>query len=133
MQRYPAVTPFLCSVVIAFSLVMIASQAARADAGFEKWIRGFYSVAAKSGIKKSTYNAVFRGIKSPDPEVLKAARYQPEFTAKVWEYLDTRITEKTIRNGKEMAVKYKKWLNKIEPKFAVNRYILLAIWSMESS
>ncbi|MBL4892245.1 MAG: lytic murein transglycosylase [Rhizobiaceae bacterium] len=133
MQRYPVVTSFLCSVLIAFSLVMIASQAARADAGFEKWIRGFYSVAAKSGIKKSTYNAVFRGIKSPDPEVLKAARYQPEFTAKVWEYLDTRITEKTIRNGKEMAIKYKKWLNKIEPKFGVSRYVLLAIWSMESS
>lgn len=123
----------LCRFLLAMSLVLIAPQISHADAKFEKWIRDFYSVAAKSGISKSTYNAVFRGVKSPDPEVLKAARYQPEFVAKVWEYLDTRITEKTIRNGQEMAKNYRKWLDIIEPKFGVNRYILLAIWSMESS
>ena len=32
-----------------------------------------------------------------------------------------------------MKVKYKAWLDKIEPRFGVDRHILLAIWSMESS
>ena len=115
--------------------VMCTSLAgnAAADAGFQKWINGFYSVAAKSGIKKSTYNAVFAGVTSPDPEVIKAANYQPEFKSKVWEYMDTRITERSVRIGQEMKVKYKKWLDIIEPKFGVDRHILLAIWSMETS
>ncbi|MBL4733566.1 MAG: lytic murein transglycosylase [Rhizobiaceae bacterium] len=123
----------LACFVLAISVLVISPSTSHADAKFEKWIRDFYSVAAKSGISKRTYNSVFRGIKSPDPEVLKAARYQPEFVSKVWVYLDTRITEKTIRTGQEMAVKYRKWLNIIEPKFGVDRNILLAIWSMESS
>lgn len=106
---------------------------AQANAGFQKWIRDFYSVAANSGISKSTYNSVFAGITSPDPEVIESANYQPEFKSKVWDYLDNRITSSSISKGLEMKVKYKSWLDKIEKKFGVDRHILLAIWSMETS
>jgi len=120
-------------VPLALCLLISSIQPSFADAGFQKWIRGFYSVAAKHGVKKSVYNAVFKGITAPDPEVIKAANYQPEFVSKVWDYLDTRVTESTIKNGLKMKAKYKVWLDKIEPKFGVDRHILLAIWSMESS
>lgn len=106
---------------------------ARADAGFQKWIRDFYAVAAKSGITKQTYNAVFSGVKSPDPEVIQSANFQPEFRSKVWDYLDNRITKSAIEKGLEMKVKYARWLNLIEKRFGVDQHILLAIWSMETS
>ena len=111
----------------------LATTAHAADPGFVKWIRDFQPVAAKSGITAATYRAVFAGIDEPDPEVLEAARYQPEFTAKVWEYMDSRITPSIIRRGRELLSEYKPWLDKIEAKFGVDRHILVAIWSMESS
>lgn len=103
------------------------------NAGFQKWIRGFYSTAAKYGIKKSTYDRVFKGVNSPIPQVLKSAKYQPEFTSKIWDYLDQRVRESIIAEGQELKTKYRPWLDKIEKKYGVDRHILLAIWSMESS
>jgi len=107
--------------------------AAHADAGFRQWIEGFYPQARQAGISRSTYQAVFKNVSEPDPEVLAAARYQPEFVTPVWDYLNTRVTADAIRRGREMARQYRQWLDRIEAKYGVDRYILLAIWSMESS
>ena len=113
--------------------VIIGPNEAYADAGFRKWINSFQSVAAKHGIKRSTYNAVFKNIRDIDPEVLKKARYQPEFVSKVWDYLDSRVTSWTIETGQEKRIELKSWLDLIESKYGVDRDILLAIWSMESA
>ena len=122
---------FIC-FFIAACLTVLPVQA-NADAGFKKWIQDFYSVAAESGITKNTYDTVFAGVDSPDPAVLQAARYQPEFIAPVWDYMDNRITEGAIRDGQMLAGKYKRWLDIIESRFGVSRHVLLAIWSIESS
>jgi len=109
------------------------SSAALADAGFERWVAGFRQTAADNGISRATYDRAFRGVDSVDPEVLEKARYQPEFTAPVWDYFDNRVHEDSVANGRAMAKKYKSTLDKIESRFGVDRYILLAIWSMESN
>jgi membrane-bound lytic murein transglycosylase B len=122
-----------------FALMIVAGvdlaspTPAYADAGFQKWIRDFYGVAAKSGISRQTYDAVFRGVSEPDPAVIKSANFQPEFKSKVWDYMDNRVTDSAIEKGLEMKVKYKRWLDIIEKRYGVDRHVLLAIWSMETS
>lgn len=106
---------------------------AQADAGFQKWVSGFYSTAAKAGISRSTYETAFRGVTAPDPVVLEKARYQPEFTTKVWDYLDSRVNPYTIAKGREMAAQHARTLAAIERHFGVDASVLLAIWSMESN
>ncbi|MDI6027298.1 lytic murein transglycosylase [Corticibacterium sp. UT-5YL-CI-8] len=117
---------------LSLSLLLPAGQA-MADAGFQRWVASFRSVAAQSGISGSTYDRAFRGVTAADPEVLEKARYQPEFTAPVWDYFDNRVHEQSITVGREMARKWKPWLDRIEARFGVDRHILLAIWSMESN
>lgn len=112
---------------------ILAPLPTHADAGFQQWISSFYSTAAKSGISRSTYENAFKGITSPDPDVLEKARYQPEFTTKVWDYLDSRVNPYTIAKGREMAARHAKTLAAIERHFGVDASILLAIWSMESN
>ena len=121
------------AVALATLVLAMATHPASANPGFQKWIKDFYGVASKNGVSRKTYNAVFAGIKSPDPEVIKAANFQPEFKSKVWDYMDNRITKSAIEKGLEMKVKYKRWLDIIEKRYGVDRHILLAIWSMESS
>lgn len=111
----------------------LMSSPAFADAGFKKWIRDFRGVAAQNGVRTSTYDAVFAGITSPDPEVIKSANFQPEFKSKVWDYMDNRITKSAIEKGQALKAQYKPWLDKIEKRYGVDRHILLAIWSMETS
>src|SRR5690606_35064491 len=81
----------------------------------------------------ATYDRAFRGVTEIDPEVLEKARFQPEFTAPVWDYFDNRVHEESVANGRAMARKWKPWLDRIESRFGVDRYVLLAIWSMESN
>ena len=87
---------------------------ASADQGFRSWISSFRSVAAKSGVSGATYDRAFAGVTEPDREVLEKARFQPEFTAPVWDYFDNRVQEDSIANGQAMARKWKPWLDKIE-------------------
>ena len=119
---------------LALALGAMASAApAYADAGFKRWIADFRGTAASAGISGSTFDRAFRGVSQPDAEVLENARYQPEFTAPVWDYFDNRVHEDSVAVGREMARKYKSTLDKIEARFGVDRHILLAIWSMESN
>ena len=121
------------AIILAIGITLSIPQKANADANFRKWINDFYPTAKKNGIRKSTYNKVFKGIDSPIPKVLESARYQPEFTSKIWDYLDQRIRESIIAEGQRLKIDYASWLNRIEKKYGVDRHIVLAIWSMESS
>ncbi|MEW9614162.1 lytic murein transglycosylase [Shinella sp. S4-D37] len=109
------------------------ATAARADTRFQQWIADFYATASEAGISKSTYQKAFSGVKTPDPDVLEKAAYQPEFKHKIWDYLDSRVNPYTVRIGQEMAAKHGRTLAAIERHFGVDRNILLAIWSMESN
>src|SRR5690606_26741416 len=113
--------------------VMLQSAPAAADPGFVKWVNQFYATAAKEGISKSTYQRAFAGVTEPDPEVIRKANYQPEFTSKIWDYLDSRVNPYTVQIGREMKAKHARTLNAIERRFNVDQNILLAIWSMESN
>src|SRR5688572_7946257 len=115
------------AVAAVLSLGLFASPVL-ADAGFERWIASFRKTAAESGISRTTYDRAFRGVDSVDPEVLEKARFQPEFTAPVWDYFDNRVHENSVEVGRAMARKHKATLDRIEKRFGVDRYIVLAIW-----
>ncbi|HCL66463.1 MAG TPA: lytic murein transglycosylase [Rhizobium sp.] len=119
---------------LVFSIIAgLAPVEAHADAGFKKWINGFYATAAKSGISQKTYNQAFAGVTEPDPSVLEKARFQPEFKSAIWDYLDSRVNPYTVKIGREMKARHGSTLAALERHFGVDRNILLAIWSMESN
>lgn len=132
--RTVAATPLAALVAAAtMALLLAAASPALADAGFQRWVQQFRSVAAQNGISANTFDRAFNGVNAPDPEVLEKANYQPEFHAPVWEYFDNRVQDEAIRDGRQMARKWKPWLDRIEARFGVSRYVLLAIWSMETN
>ena len=99
---------------------------------FQQWVRDFRVTALHSGISAATYARAFAGVTEPDPDVLAKARYQPEFTTPVWQYMDNHVNETAVATGREMARKWGPWLSRIEARYGVDRDVLLAIWSMES-
>ncbi|MCB1453125.1 MAG: lytic murein transglycosylase, partial [Rhizobiaceae bacterium] len=129
-----AISVAIARIAAAIGLFLaLAVTESAADAGFQRWISQFRSVAAKYGVSGTTFDRAFRGVTAPDPEVLEKARYQPEFRAEVWEYFDNRVNENAISTGRQLARQWKPWLDHIESRFGVDRNILLAIWSMETN
>lgn len=124
------IAPILAAALIA---ALAGGTPARADQGFRHWVASFRVVALAHGVSRSTFDRAFRNITEPDPEVLEKSRAQPEFNAPVWNYFDNRVQEQSIADGKKMAAKWRPWLDRIEQRYGVSRYVLLAIWSMESN
>ena len=112
--------------------LLLAATPAHADAAFQRWVQEFRGIANQNGISNATFDRAFAGITAPDPEVLQLANNQPEFNAPVWQYFDNQVNEESIANGRTMAQRHARLLDAVEQRFGVSRYIVLAIWSIES-
>ena len=110
----------------------LAPSDARADPGFRKWVGQFRSVALKAGVTSSTYAEALGAIAGPDLETLEKMNRQAEFNTKIWDYLDSAVSETQVRNGQAMRQKYAGVLASIESRFGVDRDVVLAVWGIET-
>jgi membrane-bound lytic murein transglycosylase B len=101
-------------------------------ASFSQWVETFRARARARGISDATYTRVMSAIK-PDTSVYALDRAQPEFTEEVWQYLNRRVSDWRILTGKERAKEYAPLLERVERTYAVDRYIMLGLWGMESA
>ena len=121
--------------VVAAALLAAAAGFAVEPAGAAtpaQWVKGFWPTAKAAGISRKTYDAAL-GKFTPDPTVLEKASNQAEFKSKIWEYLDSTVTEKRIKQGQELIDHHGALLRRIEARYGVDRYVVVAIWGMESS
>ncbi len=134
MTKLTELTKHLLALTL-LAVVTLATMPTQGHAspGFRKWVKDFYSIARKNGITRRTYNKAFDGIRSVDPEIIQLTRFQPEFRQQMWMYFDSRVNEDSIERGREERKRWSKWLSRIEKSYGVDRDILLAIWSMEST
>ena len=58
---------------------------------------------------------------------------QPEFTKAFWDYLDILVHDQRIAGGRELLAKYKAVFDQVEKAYGVDRYIVTAIWGVESN
>lgn len=108
-------------------------QAATAsDKRFRQWVERLWPSARRKGVSRRTFNTAFRGVR-PDPEVIRSAHYQPEFVRPIWDYMASAASDQRIEVGQTMLRKYRTLLNKLERRFKVDRYVIIAIWGMESN
>ena len=107
-----------------------AAQSARLP--FAQWVAAFRPRALARGISAKTYDRVMGGLK-PDTSVYALQRAQPEFREQTWQYLNRRVSDWRIKSGQEVAKEHSGLLARIEREQGVDRYILLALWGVESA
>jgi membrane-bound lytic murein transglycosylase B len=108
------------------------SRAQSASLSFTQWVAAFRSRALKRGISEKTYDSVMGHIK-PDTTVYALQRSQPEFQELTWQYLNRRVSDWRVMTGKEAAKENAALLSRIEKEYGVERYLLLALWGVESA
>ena len=99
---------------------------------FAQWQVGFRQQALQAGISPSTFDSAFLGV-TPDMDVIKADRSQPEFTRPVLEYLEGALSPLRVRNGKRLLEQNAELLTRLEQRYGVDRQVLVAVWGMESN
>ncbi|MEI8153507.1 MAG: lytic murein transglycosylase [Hyphomicrobiales bacterium] len=99
---------------------------------FPEWVAGFRPRALARGISEKTYDGVMDGLK-PDLSVYELQGAQPEFKEQTWQYLNRRVSEWRVTTGKAAAKENAALLAKVEHATGVDRYLLLAIWGVESA
>jgi membrane-bound lytic murein transglycosylase B len=117
---------------LVFATLFLAGPAL-ADAKFEAFIQSLWPTAKANGISRDLFDKAFEGITEPDPQVLKLANNQPEFTSTTSAYLEKAVTPIRIETGRTKKEDEAKLLSAIEKKYGVDRHILLGIWGMESN
>ena len=125
---------FVQGALAGVSLLAFGASAAAQSSTmpFPRWVAAFRPRALARGISEKTYDGVMTGLK-PDTSVYALQRSQPEFQEQTWQYLNRRVSDWRITTGKNVAKEHAALLAKIEREHGVDRYILLAIWGVESA
>ena len=111
--------------------LLVLSYPAAAVAN-SKCVEGLWPSAKSAGITRATFDRAFQGF-TPDPEVIEAANFQPEYVKPVGEYIDRAVSEKRIQIGKQKLIEYQALLGALENRYGVDRTIIVAIWGVESN
>jgi lytic murein transglycosylase len=119
----------LLGLVVAAALGAFAPSA-RAD--FASCVGSLRAQAARDGISARTLDVAFNGVE-PDPKVLDFQKQQPEFKTPVWDYVDGLVDDDRVADGKAAMARQARPLARAEETYGVSRYMLAAIWGVESN
>src|ERR1700761_7316600 len=75
-----------------------AARAAKPQS-FDAWREHFRSRALAKGVSEATWNRAMAHVQ-PDISVFREFAAQPEFTEETWQYINRRVSDWRIINGK---------------------------------
>jgi lytic murein transglycosylase len=120
------------SVLIIASLAATLLLATPARADFASCVASLKSDASAKGVSDKTLAAAFDKLQ-PDPKVLDFETNQPEFKTPIWDYMAGLVDDERVADGKAAMAREAAALAKAEARFGVDKYVLAAIWGVESN
>lgn len=110
----------------------LAAAPARAQDSFAGFVVGLRAEARRAGIRESTLDAAFAGIR-PNQAVIDRDRKQAEFTM-TWErYRSFTMSDKRIARGKEAYAANRPLFRRVSERYGVAPGVIAGIWGLESN
>lgn len=98
----------------------------------EQCIKTLQEQAKQAGLPQSLIHEVIPELKYL-PKVIKSDRSQPEFTQTFAAYLNKRVSDIRIKQGKQLLIKHEDFLELLFRKYGVPGRYLIAFWGLESN
>ena len=114
------------------ALILVASSAHAQSASFDTCVKGLRQSVVSQGISAAVFDRATAGIE-PDPDVLKAFSFQPEFRTAIWDYLAGLVDQERVDDGRAKLKAWSKVLAEAEQKYGVDRNVIVAVWGVESN
>ncbi len=116
---------------IAAAVLWLPLLTAPAAASLESCVAAIRAQAVKAGVSRATVDAALRDV-AHDEKAVRFSTSQPEYKTPIWDYLAFLVDEQRIADGREMMRRHAKTLADVEKRFGVDRYIVAAVWGVES-
>ena len=129
-----ATLPSLLAAPSAIALGLRPAEAAVSGdpAGFDRFLAGVRAEARRDGIAPAVLDRALHGL-TPNQDVLRRERHQPEFTMTWAHYQRLLITPKRIAAGQAAWQDNRALFGRVERRFGVGPGVILGIWGIESS
>jgi lytic murein transglycosylase len=111
----------------AFILVPTASGAASLKA----CVKSLERQAVRSGISRELAARALGNV-AYDEKAVRFSRTQPEYVTPIWDYMAFLVDNKRITDGKTMLKRHDKTIRAVAKAYGMDRYILTALWGVES-
>jgi lytic murein transglycosylase len=112
--------------------LMSANAIREAAANFDHCVASMWPDAARRNISQANFQRFTTGL-TPDLRIMDLMDSQPEFTKSIWDYLDILVNDARLAKGREILAKYKPQFDAAETAYGVDRYVIAAIWGIESN
>src|SRR5260370_203304 len=112
--------------------LMTASAIREAAANFDNCVASMWPDAARRNISQENFQRFTAGL-APDLRIMDLMDSQPEFTKSIWDYLDILVNDVRLAKGRENLAQYKPQFDAAEKAYGVDRYVIAAIWGIESN
>jgi len=112
-------------------LLALGAPARAQDQSFAAFEAELWPDAQAKGITRATFDLALKGV-TPDARVIAATKRQPEYGKPVGAYVNDTVSRGRIANGQRKAAEWAKTFDAVEKKFGVERWVLVALWGMES-
>jgi membrane-bound lytic murein transglycosylase B len=122
------VKPISCGVML---LALLTAWPAAAQEPFANFVNGLWPEAQRKGVTRETFDLAMRGV-TPDDRVVAATKKQPEYGKPVGAYINALATRSRVGRGEAKAHEWARILDAVEKRFEVERWVLLALWGMET-
>lgn len=119
----------LFSVFILFGSVIAVPG--EGDA-FSVWLESLKAEARAENISEQTIARTFEDAQYL-PSVIELDRSQPEFISTFSSYINKRVTESRIDDGRYSLYEHKALLEKVEQQYGVPKNIIVAFWGLETN
>ena len=108
------------------------AEAARCGGDFNSFVASMAAEAQGAGVSGNVTSAAFSGITQDGAVLAFDRRQRYTFNKSFEQYVSTRVGPGRINGGKALLQRHAALLARIEQQFGVPRYILVAIWGLES-
>ena len=133
-QADSAIQRFLVRLMLVAALCghADAQSAPKAPPSFEPFLGALWPDAQARGISRKVFDLAFARL-TPDPQVAALTARQPEYGAPVGTYLARIASAARIEGATRKEREWKHTLDAIEKQYGVDRWIILALWGIETS
>jgi len=118
-------------LAVAAALIFLAVPASAQEQSVSAFLADLWTDAQAKGISRTTFDTAMKGF-TPDQRVIAATRRQPEYGKPVGDYVNAIVSKRRIADAQLKGREWAKTFDAVEKKFEVERWVLLALWGMES-
>lgn len=119
-------------VLVLTGLLMAPLQAQEPEAGFTQCLESLQQKAIARGLPEQLVADVLPGLQQ-QPRVLELDRRQPEFVQTFASYLNRRLTQNRIEQGRRLRREYAPFLAELTRQYGIPGQYLMAFWGLETN